>query len=187
MTFRTLWLFVVVASAGCGGGETQIDAGGGGAGGQPSAGGSTEGGSPPSPCGETPNAPEFEIGTGETCFEPLPQAAVVPRVGGPQGGFHVWGAFLCASCPAKVVVKVGLKVAGSEEWAGEPSERVTDVLSAQAAGLIALLPGTMENPSSLLPQGSDVRLVVELADMEGAQLHVGEKIVTLGELELWKP
>jgi hypothetical protein len=184
---RALWPLVVALSAGCGNDEKQLDDGGGGAGGHPFVGGSTEGGSPPSPCGETPNAPEFEIGTGETCFEPLPPAAVVPRVGGPQGGFHVWGAFLCSGCPAKVIVKVGLKVAGSEEWAGEPSERVIDVLSAQVAGLIALLPGTMENPSSLLPEGSDVRLVVEIADMEGAQLHAGEKVVTLGELELWKP
>ncbi|MBL8744350.1 MAG: hypothetical protein JNK04_24755 [Myxococcales bacterium] len=179
-------LTAAVACWSCGDDASSLGAEGG-AGGQLATGAAAEGGSPSSPCGETPGAPEFEIGTGETCFEPLPDGAVVPRVGGPQGGFHVWGAFLCAGCPAKVVVNVGLKVSGSDDWAGEPSQRVVDVLSAQVAGLIALLPGTMENPSSLIPEGSDVRLIVEIADLDGEPLHAGEKIVTLGELELWKP
>ncbi len=140
----------------------------------------------PSPCGETPHAPEFEVGTGEDCFETLAENAVVPRVGGPQGGFHVWGAFLCAGCPNKVLVHVGLKLPGEDAWVGEPSERVAEVRSAQFAGLIALLPGTTANFSDSLPGGTEVRLLVEVKAIDGVLLHSGERTVTLGELELWK-
>jgi len=118
---------------------------------------------------------------------PLPDEPVVPRVGGPQGGFHVWGAFLCADCPNKVIVNIGLKLPGSEAWVGERGERVVEVQSAQVAGLIAILPGTPENPSSALPQGSEVRLLVGIKTLDGAELYAAERTVTLGELELWKP
>ena len=53
--------------------------------------------------------------------------------------------------------------------------------------MIALLPGTTENPSSSLPEGTDVRIVIALHSMEGELLHEGEATVTLGDLELWKP
>ncbi len=175
-------------AAGCAERAALDDGGPGGAGGA-LGGGASEGGSPPepSPCGETPNAPDFEVGTGEECFEALPENPVVPRVGGPQGGFHVWGAFLCADCPNKVIVNVGLKLVGEDAWVGEQSERVTEVRSAQVAGLIALLPGTTENPSSSLPEGTDVRLLVEVKAMDGVLLHSGERTLTLGDLLLWKP
>ncbi|MBL8742332.1 MAG: hypothetical protein JNK04_14590 [Myxococcales bacterium] len=182
-------LFLACSSlaAGCAD-RVALDGGGPAGGGGGPTGGASEGGSwpEPSPCGETPSAPGFEVGTGEECFEALPENPVVPRVGGPQGGFHVWGAFLCADCPYKVRVNVGLKLVGDDAWVGEQSERVIEVRSAQAAGLIALLPGTSENPSSLLPEGSEVRLVIELRTMEGAALQSGERTVTLGDLEFWE-
>jgi hypothetical protein len=185
-------LFAVLALSvafGCGEAASLDAAGGSYAGGGDAAiggaGGSGE--NHVSPCGETPDAPAFEIGTGETCFAALAPGAVVPRVGGPQGGFHVWGAFLCADCPHKVIVDIGLKLVGSEELVNEESERVVEVDSDQVAGLIALLPGTTENPSSSLPEGTDVRIVIAVRSMQGEPLHESEATVTLGDLELWKP
>ncbi|MBL8739562.1 MAG: hypothetical protein JNK04_00665, partial [Myxococcales bacterium] len=107
--------------------------------------------------------------------------------GGPQGGFHVWGAFLCADCPHKSVATIGLKLVGSDDLVNDESERVVEVDSDQVAGLIALLPGTTDNPSSSLPEGTEVRIVITVRSMEGELLHEGEATVTLGELELWKP
>ena len=183
--FAVLALFVAV---GCGEAGSLDAAGGsstGGAAGLGGAGG--DGADHVSPCGETPDAPAFQIGTGETCYAALEPGAVVPRVGGPQGGFHVWGAFLCADCPHKVIADIGLKLVGSEELVNELSERVVEVDSDQVAGLIALLPGTQENPSSSLPEGTDVRIVITLRSLDGEPLHEGEATVTLGELEWWKP
>ncbi len=185
-------LFAVLALSaayGCGDAGSPDASGGsessGGA--APLGGAGGEGNNHVSACGETPHAPAFEIGTGESCFTPLEPGAVVPRVGGPQGGFHVWGAFLCADCPHKVVADIGLKLAGSDELVNEESERVVEVDSDQVAGLIALLPGTTANPSSALPEGTDVRIVIALHSMEGELIHEGEATVTLGDLELWKP
>lgn len=179
-------VLALFAASGCGEAGPPDAGGGSDAGGGPATGGAG-GESHVSPCGETPDAPAFEIGTGESCYTALEPGAVVPRVGGPQGGFHVWGAFLCADCPHKLVANIGLKLVGSEELVNEASERVVEVDSDQVAGLIALLPGTTENPSSSLPEGTDVRIVIELHSMEGELLHEGEATVTLGALELWKP
>lgn len=182
-------VLALVAAYGCGEAGSLDAAGGNHAGGGTAevGGEGGDGENHVSPCGETPNAPAFEIGTGETCFKPLEPDEVVPRVGGPQGGFHVWGAFLCADCPHKAIVDIGLKVEGSEELVNEESERVVEIDSDQVAGLIALLPGTTENPSSSLPEGTHVRIVISLRSLDGEPLHEGETTVILGDLELWKP
>ena len=46
-------------------------------------------------CGDDPDPrePWIEIGTGASQFEPLTAGQEVPLVMGPQGGYHVWGAF----------------------------------------------------------------------------------------------
>lgn len=138
-----------------------------------------------SKCGETPDAPAFEIGTGEVCFEPLNDGDLLPVMAGPQGGFHVWVALLCAACPDELHSLVGVKLEGSDDWVGETGERIIELRSDQFAGLYALLAGTTADPTSVLPEGTNVRVVVRLSSLEGEVLFEGEKHVTLGPTEIW--
>ncbi len=150
-------------------------------------GGAGEGGSGqrPSPCGETPDAPAFEIGTGEICYEPLADGQVVPHITGPQGGYHVWIGVLCPACPPEVVVSILPRYADTGEPVLEPTVRVVELRSGQAAGLLAYLTGSTLEPGSQLPEGTRLRIAVDLTTLAGDPLHAGEKLVELGEVEVW--
>ncbi|NUO49416.1 MAG: hypothetical protein HOV80_11225 [Polyangiaceae bacterium] len=139
----------------------------------------------PSPCGETPNAPEFEIGTGEVCYEPLVEGQVVPHITGPQGGYHVWAAVLCPACPPKVSATVFATLAETGENVGEVTTRVIELKSGQAAGLLAYLLGSTADPASHLPEGTELLVHVELATLAGEPLYAGQRLEVLGPVEIW--
>lgn len=139
----------------------------------------------PSPCGETPDAPAFEIGTGEVCYEPLRDGQVVPHLTGPQGGYHVWAAVLCPACPPKVVATVYAKLAETDETVGEVTTRVIELKSGQTAGLLAYLLGSTADPSSHLPEGTQLLVRIELTTLAGEPLHAGERLEELGPVEIW--
>lgn len=139
----------------------------------------------PSPCGELDNPPEFAVGTGEICYEPLVDGQVVPHITGPQGGYHVWAAVVCPACPREVIVNVGAKFDDTGEWVTPPGTRVIELKGGQNAGLIAYLTGDTADPMSHLPEGTLLRIFVELTKLDGSPLHAGEKLVELGEIEVW--
>mgnify|MGYP000916825285 CR=1 FL=1 len=163
-------------------GGSEASTGSGGATGSTSSGDDAQ---RPSPCGEIPSPPEFAVGTGEVCYEPVRNGQVVPHITGPQGGYHVWVSVVCPACPREVVVTVGARHASSGELVAEASTRVIELKSGQAAGLIASLVGSTDDPSSHLPKGTMLRVFAELATLGGEPLHAGEKLVELGELEIW--
>lgn len=165
----------------------EVGEGGGGAGGEGAHATNDSAGAGPTPskCGETPDAPDFEMGTGEVCFEPLHDGDILPVMAGPQGGFHVWVALLCAACPDEVHSLVGVKLEGSDAWEGETGERIIELHSDQFAGLYALLAGTTADPTTVLPEGTDVRVIVQVSSLDGDLLFEGEKHVTLGPTEVW--
>jgi hypothetical protein len=139
----------------------------------------------PSPCGETPDAPEFEIGTGEVCYEPLVEGQIVPHITGPQGGYHVWAAVLCPGCPPKVTATVFATLAATGENVGEVTTRVIELKSGQTAGLLAYLLGSTVDPASHLPEGTELMVHVELATLAGEPLHAGQRLEVLGPVEIW--
>jgi hypothetical protein len=192
MPLGALLLFALLAVfwAGCGAGDGSEGSGAspGAAGGSSNTGGGVGTGGDeqlPSPCGVLESPPAFAIGTGEICYEPLVDGQVVPHITGPQGGYHVWAAVVCPACPREVIVNVGAKLADTEEWVTQPGTRVIELKGGQAAGLIAYLTGDTADPMSHLPEGTRLHLVVELSTLEGAPLHAGEKLVELGEIEVW--
>jgi len=177
---------------GCG--SEELGGGGaGGGGGLPAASsvdgatstGDGETGQSQSPCGVLDSPPEFAIGTGEVCYEPLRDGQIVPHITGPQGGYHVWGAVVCPGCPRQVIATIGAEFADTGEPVSEFGVRVIELKGAQHAGLIAYLTGTTADPASLLPEGTLLDIVIELTTLAGAPLHAGRKRVELGEVQVW--
>ncbi len=146
---------------------------------------SSGGGQEPSPCGALIDPPPFEVGTGEICYAPLVDGQVVPHITGPQGGYHVWGGFLCPACPREVVVTVGARFPETGEYVAEASTRVIEIKGGQVAGLIAYLTGETSDPTSHLPEGTELDLVLSIATLAGEPLHAGQKRVVLGEIVVW--
>ncbi len=187
------WLCAVsLACAACGGGETSGDGGGGGLGGGAAATATataqlaTSTAAGLSTCSELASPPTFAIGTGETCYEPLEDGDTVPRLSGPQGGFHIWASIACANCPPEVILTIGAKVEGETAWMSGPSTLVADIEAQQIAGLFLYLPGPPEVPS-IPPEGTAVRVFADATDLAGGSLHAAERLVILGELQLWVP
>ncbi|NUP11855.1 MAG: hypothetical protein HOW73_37895 [Polyangiaceae bacterium] len=177
---------MTVAATACDAPRDESEAGGaslGGAAGHGGEGGSME--QEPSPCGEIANAPAFAIGTGEVCYEALEDGDVVPQMAGPQNGYHLWVALVCADCPRDIIVVTGAKREDADEWLSDTAERVVELKSMQVAGLFAGMPGTPTDPSSFVPEGTPVRLVAEARDLDGTILHSAEKSVVVGPVELW--
>jgi hypothetical protein len=180
-------LFAACALAGCGRAADGASSGAGGAGGVSESGGEDggeEGGATPSPCGAPPGDPAFAVGTGDVCFESLREGQIVPRVAGPQGGYHVWVAVACASCPIEVLVRAGVKLDGA--WVTPTSERIVELHSHQVAGLLATLTDPIDPSSTLAPEGSSVVMVVDLETLEGESLEHGEVSVVLGPILPWQ-
>ena len=140
---------------------------------------------------DAPESPAaFEIGTGEICFERLTAGQVVPRIAGPQGGFHVWTAVGCGDCGAEAIVELGTRTAKTKAWLlGVPVKQKVDLGTGewgQHAGLTAFLPGdTTLAPDEQLPEGAHVILALRVLDAKGNELHAAETEVVLGELETW--
>jgi hypothetical protein len=151
----------------------------------PASSSSGEVGQQPSPCGSLVDPPPFELGTGEICYEPLRDGQVVPHITGPQGGYHVWGGFLCPECPREVIATIGARFADTGEYVSEPSTRVVEIKGGQVAGLIAFLTGDSSDPTSHLAEGTLLDLALSIDSLEGAPLHSGVKRVELGEIVVW--
>lgn len=173
-----------LALSGCQARPVADSAGGAGGGHTTAEGGAADGGASPSPCGAPPGDPDFAVGTGEICFEPLREGQVVPRVAGPQGGYHVWVAVACASCPEEVVTRVGVQRDGA--WLTQTSERVVELHSHQVAGLLATLTDPIDPSSTLPEEGATVVVVLDVETPTREPLAHGEVHVVLGEIVAWQ-
>ncbi len=177
---------LLLAATGCEPLPFDAHGGAGGGAGTGGSGGNGGDGAPPepSPCGETPDAPAFEIGMGEVCFQPLPDDGVVPRIYGFQGGFHVWLAVLCADCPSDVIANVGVKHPGGD-WVYEPGQVVLELRSQQAAGLFGMMGDSTGDPGAVPAEGAALTAHVSLTALDGTPLHEGSRDIVLGETETW--
>ena len=173
-----------LAIAACETSVTDSDGGGG-------AGGAGEGGSgaSTSSCAVPAGPPEFAIGTGEDCFEPLASGQPLKLLAGPQGGYHVWLAVGCSDCGPSL----------SLEWLAEDpatnellegaffSQQVVDLSGEwpSAAGLIVGLPGSQyDEQSPPLPLGTRFQIHVKTLSQP---VHEAVVEVEVGEIEQWNP
>lgn len=120
---------------------------------------------PSGPSCEPAPSVDFEVGTGESCYQPLADGDAVYIIGGPQGGFHIWLGFACEACEGDTLLSYGLRdVDGNWIYGAGPQQEMIPVEEAQAAGVIALVSDFFPDgasdegvdPSSYI--GSDVTL-----------------------------
>ncbi len=178
----------------CGGGASSVEGAGGAAAASSSAstssaaqGGGGSGGS--AECVDPPSPGAFELGTGELCFERLSAGQTIPVIAGPQGGYHLWTAVLCADCGSQTVISYATRdVATHAELSWENSSVVAPLGPAgRIVGLQAPLPGAPWDPATVLPKGSHVLLWVGERDAAGNLLRETEIEVVLGDEVYWDP
>lgn len=162
--------------------------GGGSAGGASSEGGSGAGGQP-SDCDPPSEPSAFAIGSGEKCFEPLADGAVVPLISGPQGGYHLWVAVGCEDCAPVASLEWGVDdPATGEPFANTyPSQANVPLAGAwpQAAGLIAGMPGLSWDPESDPPPAPGTHVLLWMRTTDGE--HEAAVEVVIGETVSWDP
>jgi hypothetical protein len=151
------------------------------------------GGAPPA-C-DPPSSPiAFELGTGEKCFERLTPGGTVPMMEGPQGGYHLWVALGCTDCGAQAHVKFGVDdpATGAPIEGTGPTEQFVDLKGdswPQRAGIIQGLPGLSWDPeySPPLPEGTPVRLWIQVFDAGSSIIHEASFDLLIGETLVWDP
>jgi hypothetical protein len=194
---RLAWLVLGLALGSLHCGSTEAETGGaGGASGSTGAlsggGGDPTGAGGGPTCDDPPAPADFELGTGESCFERVTSGQTVPTLAGPQGGYHVWAALGCGDCGSQALVELGVKDPATSTWyAGTYAQKSVVQLDAegwgQIAGLTAFLPGVVWDPeSNVLPPGTHVVLAATVFDGTTIK-HAGEVELVLGEVEPWSP
>lgn len=140
-------------------------------------------------CLDPPDPGAFELGTGELCFERLSAGQTLPVIAGPQGGYHLWAAALCADCGPQTVISYATRdFATHAELSYENSAVVTPLGPAgRIVGLQAPLPGAPWDPDTVLPKGTHVLLWIGERDAAGNLLREAEIEVVLGEEVYWDP
>lgn len=149
----------------------------------------------PSDSCDPPSDPaEFEVGTGEECFERLDAGGAIPLMNGPQGGYHLFVAVGCADCPEEVRISYGARdpqtgeaLAGTYE-----SEEVKELGGDdwhQTAGIQLSMPGLSWDETSDPPpaKGTPLVLWAEAKDKSGSSIHTAEIALTIGATVQWDP
>lgn len=158
-----------------------------------------EGGQGPTPasCDPPADAADFELGTGELCFERVTAGQEVPLYAGPQGGYHLFLAIGCTDCGAQALVMYTIV----DPSTGMPLDRTYPDSTTyamfsgaewpQSAGLQIGMPGFQwsgdEDPP--VPQGTPIQLQVTVRDgAEGTEiLHEGALDLVVGAITPWDP
>lgn len=196
MLKETIAVVLMLSCVACGSevGDSNQGTEGGGSEGGGSAGGAGEGGAggaAASECETPPSVGSFELGSGETCFEPLVDGATVPLISGPQGGYHLWVAVGCSDCAAQVSLEWGVRdPATGETLANTYSSQGAVSLSGgawpQAAGMIAGMPGVSWDPEVEPPLAPGTHVILWVETVGGVS-HASEVEVVIGETVSWDP
>lgn len=145
-------------------------------------------------CEPPANPADFDIGTGEKCFEPVDEAGVVPLMSGPQGGYHMWLAVGCDDCGTAAHIKYGaLDPATNQPLAGtaeqEQMAQLTNDAWPQRAGIVVYMPGLSWDPMNEPPpaKGSQLILWADTYAPDGTPVHHATRLVTVGDTLDWNP
>lgn len=115
----------------------------------------------------------FEVGTGESTFEPLDEGATVPLIHGPQGGYHVWlGVRHRGLGPGDVVLSYGARDAATGDELMFPGLRAVEAdvdpeAVSQAAGFV----GFLLEDEPLVYDGRYIRLWARATDAQERTLE----------------
>lgn len=179
-------LAVLLALAGCGGGEdgeaTVVDA----------AAPAVDAGAPPrdaADTGEAPSvdagaapadvgAPWVEIGTGTRTFQPLTPGQQVPIIEGIQGGYHVWGGFQGAGFDdTDIAIGFSLTLDGAELAAAAYTEPDLPVLPGGLYSYAAVAVIFHENDQVQPSSGQTMTLTTTLTTRDGLVLEDAIEVV----------
>lgn len=99
-----------------------------------------------SSCAMPPWSGDFEVGTGEPCFLAIEDGTVVPLIGGPQGGYHIWLGVRCRDCGAYETVTFGVRDPATDTFVNGSSQTAVLELEqgagySQRGGVVAYVPG----------------------------------------------
>ena len=142
---------------------------------------------------DAPASPDsFEVGTGELCFERLPEGEL-PLFAGPQGGYHLFAAIGCADCEDEVTFSyVVLDPETDELFPGTypDNQWVVPMVDSegwkQAAGMQIGMPGFQwDDTDPAPPKGTPLRLRVSVTD--GAGTREADLDFVLGDTLDWSP
>lgn len=119
---------------------------------------------------------ELIVGTGEYAYEAVTPAQDVDIVAGPQGGYHVWVAFLAKNFQKKCVVETQLTLVDSGDVLGEPFFFEVDLFPADEEGWkqYAGLPHQLDKDAV---EDQLVRLDVTVSDKDGAEQSGSMEVV----------
>ena len=101
---------------------------------------------PTSSCAAPAWSGDFEVGTGEPCFLAIEDGAVVPLIGGPQGGYHIWLGVRCRDCGGYETVTFGVLDPATDTFVNGSSQVAVLELEegagySQRGGVVAYVPG----------------------------------------------
>lgn len=119
--------------------------------------------------GTEPTGPaELIVGTGEYTFEAVADGQDVDIVAGPQGGYHVWVAFLAKNFRKSCVVETQLTLVETSEVLGNPFFFEVDLFPAEEEGWrqYAGLPHQLDKD---VVEDQLVQLDVTVSDKDGAE------------------
>ncbi len=144
---------------------------------------------------EAPSAPQdFELGTGELCFERVAEDGSINMMAGPQGGFHLFFGLGCADCGSSVQLEIQvLDPSTLQPIEGTYLDQtVVSLVEAegwpQAAGIQIGMPGTQwDTETGALPKGTPILVKVEASSSGGELLHSGELSLVIGDTLDWDP
>ena len=135
-------------------------------------------------CVAPPAAETFEVGTGEVCFERVEANGTQPMMEGPQGGYHLWLAFVCSDCGTSVTLEAEASDANGP--VGSRIQQVVDLESGMAAGIQLPMPGDPWDETSVkLEEGTALTINVKLSSSSGAVLHEAAVERVVGPTEVW--
>lgn len=141
---------------------------------------------------DPPDSPaDFEVGTGEKCFERLAAEAEIPLIRGPQGGYHLWLAVGCADCGDKPHLKYGARSSDSEEplpgtYVADRHVPLEGDSWGQVAGIQLSMPGLSWDEENDPPPAKGTRLFLWADVVNGSQVvHHAEVPVVLGDTVYW--
>ncbi len=135
-------------------------------------------------CEAPPAAETFEVGTGEVCFERVAADGIQPMMEGPQGGYHLWLAFVCSDCGPSVTLEA--EAADANGPVGSRIEQVIDLDAGMVAGIQLPMPGDPWDENSIkLEEGTALTINVKLSSSSGAVLHEAAVERTVGPTEVW--
>lgn len=134
--------------------------------------------------------PTVEVGTGADAFTPVTEGDAIPIIFGPQGGWHLWGAFRDTGLDPVVTVSYTIRRAADDAPLSDSLFTVATVRDGECAGTFAGLQGVLtlehvdhapeDNPETLL-DGVEVVLRIALEDVAG--LTAADEVTLVAEAQ----